>query len=627
MSNNCWPELHAGRMEWALRGYQSFVDSIDPELKQDYRRDDQITLVVYGSTQVGKTSLILNLLGIAETDQQRVAGLLRGGQTAGKSATATATRYRRSRDQYWYLGTALCRPLGDEDVCAELKDLRKQMECGGYEDAGVLDIHIPCHYFDPDRRGDLDVRLIDLPGLNARNENERKHVSRLANKYVPLADLIILTVKAEQLGELHPDALQLEALKDWMIQPRRFRIVLTFSYSCQSFIDQFNPGLDAQGARDRAFNECCTHDYPMREEIRQYLYPLEFGDSWNDLRRNKPDYFEQVQPIARQLMFYLIESLRGAANPYARLQAILDLHRVAQERIRQRESAHKVRSDQLLEQIRELRELHQQTEQLRKGLASQAQNLDALLSRLNSAQQRDALRKAITQHFPPTTLYFTGPDENTESLIDAAESHLAQLEALWRQLPHTALPDAIIESGLYLQPGRAPQPKGFAEFYRALRGYLLETYFPTLSSDYEKDVNRLKQLCREANLDYRKSALHDIETQIDKWRKTERQKLARWDEQIERLARKMVSVEEQVHATQNELTRRKQEFERFRLRMEQTVEQCRQFQLHMRAAHEDEASSLRNRYRDEPDAAMRFYLLALLELHQPELDRMMESLT
>lgn len=61
--------------------------------------------------------------------------------------------------------------------------------------------------------------------------------------------------------------------------------------------------------------------------------------------------------------------------------------------------------------------------------------------------------------------------------------------------------------------------------------------------------------------------------------------------------------------------------------MEQTVEQCRQFQLHMRAAHEDEASSLRNRYRDEPDASMRFYLLALLELHQPELDRMMESLT
>lgn len=627
MNSSCWPELHASRMEWALRGYQSFVDSIDPELRQDYRRDDQITLVVYGSTQVGKTTLILNLLGIEERKLPIVASLLRGGQTAGKSATATAVRYRKSVDENWYLGAGQSQPLTDEAICTQLGELRRQMEGGHYCDAAVLDIHIPRRYFNQDRESGLEICLIDLPGLNANNAHERAHVTRLANKYVPLADLVILTIKAEQLGELHPNALQLDALKDWAIQPKRFRIVLTHSFSCQSFVDQFDASQTLQSVRDRTYQQCCTHDYPMREEIRQSLYPLEFGDSWSALKQSNPAYFEQVQPIAGELKQELLTSLKGAANPYGRLQMILDLHRVASEKIRQREEKHNQIVDALNAWIDQQREKRDHMQRLAHQLDAELEELAALIAHLDSPGFLKSLNDRLIKHFPPKELYYSSLEEKTESLIDAAEEHLTQLETLWQQAQHGVIAEALEGYDCQIALGAGPQIEELGGFFLHLRGYMLSTYFPALSSDYEDDVARLGRICRAANVLFQQEASSRTQLQLHQWRDKQTHQLKRWREEKLLLEKSARSAKSQLAAATDDLALQERSFFLFQGRMEQAIQQCKDFQRHMQRAHHDETASLQQRYHTEPSPAMRFYLLALQELHRPELDRMMEKIT
>ena len=81
----------------------------------------------------------------------------------------------------------------------------------------------------------LDLRILDIPGINAVNEAEQAQVARVAERYVATADLILLVGRADDLGFLHPNKLKLAALGDWMLQPNRYRVVLSYTFSPASF--------------------------------------------------------------------------------------------------------------------------------------------------------------------------------------------------------------------------------------------------------------------------------------------------------------------------------------------------------------------------------------------------------
>ena len=102
-NNQDWLELYQQRDQWAITAYEKFINQVDDALKVDLTRSDQITIVVYGSTQVGKTSLILKILGIDDVHMAEVSKLLRGGREIGKSATIMPIRYRKSEDNQWHI--------------------------------------------------------------------------------------------------------------------------------------------------------------------------------------------------------------------------------------------------------------------------------------------------------------------------------------------------------------------------------------------------------------------------------------------------------------------------------------------------------------------------------------------
>ena len=95
-----WLEKYSNRYRWAYDAYQRFIDEVDPSLAGDFNRSSHVTVAVYGATQVGKTTLILDLLGVTGEALDRASSVLRGDQRMGKSSTSCAIRYGRSKDDY-----------------------------------------------------------------------------------------------------------------------------------------------------------------------------------------------------------------------------------------------------------------------------------------------------------------------------------------------------------------------------------------------------------------------------------------------------------------------------------------------------------------------------------------------
>lgn len=333
-SNATWLERYRNRYQWAVRAYDRFVEELAPELLDSLQRGEKITVVVYGATQVGKTTLILDLLGLGTLTTDEVGTVLRGGQQLGKSATAMPIRYGRSQDDGWYIAGE--GPLTAEAACERLGCFRREVEAGGIRDAEVLDIRIPGRLF-PAREEQslsLELNIIDIPGINSRNEDERRLVANLARRYVSVADLVLLVGRADSLGFLNETDLQIEALADWAAQPARFRIVLTFSFSPDSLYQQFMAGeLTRDRVRDVMIAEMGTHDYSFPSEFHSNLFMLEMGDSMQALGRRNPEYCARIQQVTRDFREELLGNIALAAGPYARLYGAFQLDRVINARI------------------------------------------------------------------------------------------------------------------------------------------------------------------------------------------------------------------------------------------------------------------------------------------------------
>ena len=92
-----WEQRYEGRTDWAENAVAQHLEGFDPEVRDRLAtRDREATIALYGPTQVGKTTLILKMLGVSDAAALTVGEVLRGGRPAGESATATAMRYRAS---------------------------------------------------------------------------------------------------------------------------------------------------------------------------------------------------------------------------------------------------------------------------------------------------------------------------------------------------------------------------------------------------------------------------------------------------------------------------------------------------------------------------------------------------
>lgn len=350
-----WFERYQQRYRWAVRAYDHFVQDLAPELVDTLQRNEQVTVAVYGATQVGKTTLILDLLGLSTLTTAEEGNVLRGGQQLGKSATAMPIRYGRSQDDSWYIAGE--GPLSADTAREKLGAFRRQVESGGICDAEVLDIRIPRRLFPQcdDSSAGIELNIIDIPGINSHSSAEQTLVTKLADRYVVVADLVLLVGKADSLGFLNESDLKIQALADWAAQPTRFRIVLTHGFSPKSLINQFKgQDLTVDQVRDMHIGQMRTHDYDFPPEFRSNLFVLELGDSVGELERTNPEYCQRIVQVTKSFRDELLGSIEKAAGPYARLHGAFQLDRVINARVERLRKALKKQDAKFDEQRQQL---------------------------------------------------------------------------------------------------------------------------------------------------------------------------------------------------------------------------------------------------------------------------------
>ena len=508
-----WARHNADRLSWAFRAYNRFVESLSPEIRDRLAHKNQQAepyVVVFGKTQVGKTTLLLDLMGVLPLHMVRASRVLRGKQAKGQSATATTMEYRRSPDQRWGLkvndaGTVWFSV--DADMEAALAGLRQQMETRNLAALAPSIVFLPADCFAPQTAQPV-VRMLDLPGDKPANPTEQEHVSAMARKYVPLADLILLVGKGDDLSFLQEGALTLPGIEDWQSAPRRFRIITTYSFTAQSvreLVRQHGATAEARLYRERLIEQI-ERSVPLSKEARQErnFFPLEFGQSWLDAEKQEPVVYQRVTPLIDALKQQLLADIHASTTPIARLRAAVDAHiviaRVREKRLATMDALAATLGSQLKQARDELANAQTGVKQAAKACLRQQQQLDLL------APAR--LQQDLADHFRvPDKITLDSLDEKVTGFrvcIQAARSFLLQGVLNSRPMGTALGETASFWRGVDIVADKGRIDTILTDAYRnftvTLDKYKLNGYWDTSAdSNYARDIATLKKCNADAH--------------------------------------------------------------------------------------------------------------------------------
>lgn len=616
-----WHKKYANRFRWAYRAYERFVGEIDSSLAGDFQRSNHVTVAVYGATQVGKTTLILDLLGIDGKVLQRVSDVLRGEQRMGKSSTACAIRYGRSDDDHWYLGDDGV-ALDDSKARNRFYEIRRELEEGRAQTADVLSVRIPAPYFEAAGNDalSLDLRILDIPGINAVNEAEQAQVARVVEKYVATADLILLVGRADDLGFLHPQKLKLPALCDWMLQANRFRIVLSYTFSPASFktwFGQTRPTLNE--VREKLHAELNTHDYAPPSSVQAMLFPLEFGDSLRSLEVD-PDYHIAASKLIRQLRRELLDSISESASPYGRLVSAFKMKNLIDARLELEKHQHAKK----METVDAARQDAEKALELVLGLQyeflGERRELDRQARRLRRhirLAQRSDYRCFFTHKMPGTR----DTPESVSALKEVAVKFETRIQARWNASCARHAKHQVNTRLAELEP---PNTDALNAFYRKMNGYMTDGYWWS-SENFRNDRHMLEQATDEIVEAYSEAAIREVQKHLERSVKDLRRKDLGYQRRLDVVTTTVTEHRQALETVRAERETLELAHLQFEARMQQSIEHSQRFEHYIHEAFHAELTSVREAIRRPSTAVEQVYDVFYLHVLLGELDKMLEG--
>lgn len=274
-------EFERDRYGWAIDAKEEFLNhfSMYSVGIESVKGGTDTVLSVYGPTQVGKTTLILNLLGVKAEKIDLLSSCLRGDRMIGSSSTSTVTRYTASTEDRFSL-TLPEEKRRDFDTPFELQDhitsLRKRMEQGRISPAVPVLIEFPASYFTNPHE---IIDIVDLPGIESSDEGERRHVQACVEYWIPQSHACLIVNGASDLTFLRD--LTMLQLKRWYDYPDNFYVVLTRAFSPDSIKRRISDGAfkDMEHLRNYYADEIASivgHSSPS-------IFPIEIGQSCDRL--------------------------------------------------------------------------------------------------------------------------------------------------------------------------------------------------------------------------------------------------------------------------------------------------------------------------------------------------------
>ncbi|PYD88298.1 hypothetical protein DNF23_33920 [Pseudomonas syringae pv. pisi] len=506
-----WADLYAEKLEWAYRAYRRFIAELSDDVRahlMDGTDEQDPYVVVFGKTQVGKTTLLLELMGLDTAAQARVGDVLRGGREFGKSATATTMEYRRSPDLDWHLddGAGPRRIPTDDAMRVALGELRQQMSERRLHAEKPVVVSIPADCFSHSTEG-IGTRMLDLPGDNPADEVEREHVARMALRYVPHADLILLVGRGDDLSFLDPKALTLPSIEDWQYVPNRFRIITTYSFT-PSTVQEFarmHPGeLNAEMFRERLLKQIRTFELPLSEDaaLTKRFFPLEFGQSWQAMLQSDIMFAQRVGPVVDAMKAALHVDIRNSATEASRFRNALDVHVVTRRKRAARITQDETRLAELAGQISRAEATEQRALDSERQAARRYEAVQALLAR------RDAVEKELGASIDFDATEHIDKVDGLATNTSAFFLRINDVTAWLRQRFLDTSPAGSVSKKFFgtSKPnlmGNADKVKRIAEEEFAalsgrMRGYSLDEYYPTWSNCFSDDKSLLRADIRDA---------------------------------------------------------------------------------------------------------------------------------
>jgi len=334
-----WQELYEQRLDWAFEARREFIEEVDSDEVRNFigkaEEAKRSVVVAAGRTHVGKTSLVLRLLGVVNPEsRQRVENVVRGGRKTGESATATATVFSIAPDDQFRIRlpseTDPC-GLSDEAAKQKVKQIRNQVTSGEVSKTEAVRVELPRDTVE-DESPRLDLDFVDLPGWGGFDPDEQAHVRKLVRNYLRRAHLVLIVEEAEKMQRLQHQTL-VGANPNWMHLRERFGIVLTRAASVMSNWKDFSDPEERPESRDEYVE---MYKDEIRETTREErvaealstlcLYPVEFAESWEELDEAVREHTEEW---IHTRLEDLLDRVNRADAPVAALHQLVGRYRTA----------------------------------------------------------------------------------------------------------------------------------------------------------------------------------------------------------------------------------------------------------------------------------------------------------
>ena len=249
-------------------------------------------VVVYGPSQIGKTSLILKLIGIRDGKCfQKVSQTLRTKEiTRGNSSTSTAILYARSDTEQYALAVEsepgkVAEKLffsNEKELEAKLIEVRSRVVKNRESARSILHIDIPRQFFTEETAAE-NLYVMDLPGVGSKTEGEAAHVQKLMRNYLPVAQVCLVVCTAYTIQSLE---VQTDLEPYWREKPGQYIVAATKAFSLGTVKDYFKK---PRQQREKSFYDFVMETY--KTETGKYLggtskvevFPVELADSFQRL--------------------------------------------------------------------------------------------------------------------------------------------------------------------------------------------------------------------------------------------------------------------------------------------------------------------------------------------------------
>lgn len=330
--NRTFTNFYKNRFNWAFSAKNEFINRfVRLDLQQvNISSSKELTISVYGPTQVGKTTIILSLLGLKKEKVNQLSKWLRGKRNLGESSTITVMRYKKSHDNYFNLrlpnGNEKTNLSGDQ-LEAALQLLRSTIETQSTYSVEPVVVEIPSIYFEA---SDVNMNIVDLPGVESADIKEVEHVKQCIKHWVPLSEVCLLVDDATQLTAF--SQFSLNEIKYWFNQLENFRIIPTRALSLDSIRksiinDEIISAKDLIADYENVLNRSLN----MNLDLSNTIYPIDIGSSWESLCQRDPDLYKKMNTIMQEILQKLKEDLINLDVNELSFNRLTQLYRQAEE--------------------------------------------------------------------------------------------------------------------------------------------------------------------------------------------------------------------------------------------------------------------------------------------------------